>query len=89
MSKVQKPKTRKKYTRKISDRFMITEEFADLLGVTNRTIQRRTADRSIEGWPAAIRIGPNITLYERTDVERFLLEARDRKPAAQSVGVTK
>jgi hypothetical protein len=64
---------------------MITEEFADLLGVTNRTIQRRTADRSIEGWPAAIRIGPKITLYERGDVERFLQEARDRKPAVQAV----
>jgi predicted DNA-binding transcriptional regulator AlpA len=84
MPKFHKPKTRK-YTRRISARFMITEEFADLLGVTSRTIQRRTADGSIEGWPPAIRIGPNITLYERTDVERFLLQARDRKPAAQPV----
>jgi predicted DNA-binding transcriptional regulator AlpA len=88
MPKLQKPKTRK-YTRKISARFMITDEFADLLGVTNRTIQRRTADRSIEGWPPAIRIGPNITLYERSDVEKFLQDARDRKPAAQSVEVAK
>jgi hypothetical protein len=68
---------------------MITEEFADLLGVTSRTIQRRTADGSIEGWPPAIRIGPNITLYERADVERFLQEARDKKSAAQSVEVAK
>jgi hypothetical protein len=64
---------------------MSTKEFADLLGVTSRTIQRRTSDRDIEGWPSAIRIGGGITLYERTDVERFLLEARDKKRAAQSV----
>jgi hypothetical protein len=63
---------------------MSTQEFADLIGVTTRTIQRRASER-IEGWPSAIRIGPNITLYERTDVERFLLQARDRKNAAQAV----
>jgi hypothetical protein len=34
----------------------VSEKFADLLAVTSRTIQRRTADQTIEGWPPAIRI---------------------------------
>jgi hypothetical protein len=87
MLKIQTPKKRKKYKRKISARFMFTNEFADLLGVTNRTVQRRTADQSIEGWPTAIRIGSNITMYERSDVERFLFEARSKKPAVRPAEV--
>jgi hypothetical protein len=67
---------------------MTTEEFADLIGVTTRTIQRRARDRDIEGWPTPVRIGPNITLYERLDVERFLQEARTEQARhAQSAEV--
>jgi hypothetical protein len=63
---------------------MTTEEFADLIAVTTRTIQRRNRDRDIEGWPTPVRIGANILLYERVDVERFLLEAREKKKAQEN-----
>jgi hypothetical protein len=86
---VQKPTAKRlRSVRRISARFMSTHEFADLIGVTARTIQRRTSDRSIDGWPTPIRIGPTITLYERVDVERFLQEARSERPA-QPVEATK
>jgi predicted DNA-binding transcriptional regulator AlpA len=94
MAIVQKPKARKtgrpkkvqRRFRKISARFMTTLEFADLIGVTTRTIQRRTRDRDIAGWPTPVRITPTVLLYERADVERFLQEAREKNSSGSSSG---
>jgi len=57
---------------------MTTKAFADLIGVTTRTIQRTTRDRDIAGWPTPVRITPSVLLYERADVERFDLPSAAR-----------
>jgi predicted DNA-binding transcriptional regulator AlpA len=75
MSKVKKPKARR-CVRRISARFMSREEFADLIGVNVRTIIRNEGDGTIKGWPTPVKIGNKIRLYDRSDVERFLQEAK-------------
>jgi hypothetical protein len=72
MSVVKKPKPQKR-VRRISARFMSQQELADILAVNVQTIRRKAGT---PGWPTPVRLGQKIVLFDRTDVERFLREAK-------------
>ena len=52
---------------------MSRQEFANLLGLHVETIKRR---EKTAGWPHPVRIGSKVVLYDRSDIERFLQEAK-------------
>jgi hypothetical protein len=72
MSKVKKPKPQRRQ-RRVSSRFMSQQELADILAVNVQTVRRRAGT---PGWPSPLRIGNKLVLFDRTDVERFLQEAK-------------
>jgi len=72
MSVVKKPKPQRR-VRKISARLMSPQELADILAVNVQTVRRRAGT---PGWPTPVRLGQKIVLFDRTDVERFLQEAK-------------
>jgi len=61
---------------------MQRQEIADMIGVHVETIKvwESNPDRTPKGWPAPLRIGDKIVLYEREDIDRFLREARSEQP---------
>jgi hypothetical protein len=67
-----KPKARRKPYGS-SPRFMNRQEFATLLCLHVETVKRREKD---PGWPHPVRVSSKTVLYDRTDVERFLQEAK-------------
>jgi hypothetical protein len=52
---------------------MNRQEFATLLCLHVETVKRREKD---PGWPHPVRVSSKTVLYDRTDVERFLQEAK-------------
>jgi len=80
MSTTQKTKSRRRVRtkpqrrqRRVSSRFMSQQEFADLIAVNVQTVRRRAGT---PGWPTPVKIGQKLVLFDRTDIERFLQEAK-------------
>jgi hypothetical protein len=52
---------------------MNQQELADILAVHVQTVRRKAGT---PGWPTPVRLGQKIVLFDRSDVERFLQEAK-------------
>jgi predicted DNA-binding transcriptional regulator AlpA len=70
-TKPKAPSRRKPYGS--STRFMNRQELANLLGLHVETVKRR---EKTAGWPRPVRISSKVVIYDRTDIERFLQEAK-------------